>query len=88
MEPRIVDGETFREILSEGPAAFIGDGAGKCRDAIASSGSLFIQTCPKAGAMASLAEEALKAGDIKDCAYFEPFYLKQFIATTSKKKLF
>ena len=66
----------------------IGDGAGKCRDAIASPGSLFIQTCPKAGAMASLAEEALKAGDIKDCAYFEPFYLKQFIATTSKKKLF
>ena len=88
VEPRIVDGETFREILSEGPAAFIGDGAGKCRDAIASQGSLFIQTCPKASAMASLAEEALKAGDIKDCAYFEPFYLKQFIATTSKKKLF
>lgn len=88
VEPRIVDGETFRGILSEGPAAFIGDGAGKCRDAIASPGSLFIQTCPKAGAMASLAEEALKAGDIKDCAYFEPFYLKQFIATTSKKKLF
>lgn len=88
VEPRIVVGETFRGILSEGPAAFIGDGAGKCRDAIASPGSLFIQTCPKAGAMASLAEEALKAGDIKDCAYFEPFYLKQFIATTSKKKLF
>lgn len=88
VEPKVVEEGTFREILSEGPAVFIGDGAEKCRETVASPGSLFIQTCPKASAMASLSEEALRRGEIKDCAYFEPFYLKQFIATTSKKKLF
>ncbi len=88
VEPKVVDGETFREVLSGGPAVFIGDGALKCMKAIASPESVFVQTCPKASAMASLAEEAFKAGEFKDCAYFEPFYLKQFIATTSKKKLF
>jgi tRNA threonylcarbamoyladenosine biosynthesis protein TsaB len=31
---------------------------------------------------------ALRAADFKDVAYFEPFYLKEFVATVSKKKLF
>lgn len=88
VEPKVVDEGTFRDVLQEGEAMFIGDGALKCREVIGSPESVFVQTCPKASAMATLAEEALKAGDIKDCAYFEPFYLKQFIATTSKKKLF
>ncbi len=88
VEPKVVEEGTFEEILSCGPAVFIGDGAEKCRGTVASPGSLFIQTCPKASAMASLAEDALGRGEVKDCAYFEPFYLKQFIATTSKKKLF
>jgi tRNA threonylcarbamoyladenosine biosynthesis protein TsaB len=32
--------------------------------------------------------EALAAGNFQDVAYFEPFYLKEFVATVSKKKLF
>jgi tRNA threonylcarbamoyladenosine biosynthesis protein TsaB len=31
---------------------------------------------------------ALDKGDFCDVAYFEPFYLKEFVATVSKKKLF
>ena len=31
---------------------------------------------------------AYRSGDFKDVAYFEPFYLKEFVATVSKKKLF
>ena len=34
------------------------------------------------------ATEALKGSDFKDVAYFEPFYLKEFVTTVSKKKLF
>ena len=47
----------------------------------------FIQCCPKASSMASLAVKEYNTGNFKDIAYFEPFYLKQFIATTSKKDL-
>ena len=39
-------------------------------------------------AMATLAFREYEMKNFKDCAYFEPFYLKQFVATQSKKKLF
>jgi tRNA threonylcarbamoyladenosine biosynthesis protein TsaB len=38
--------------------------------------------------MLSPAMAALNAGRFEDIAYFEPFYLKEFVATVSKKKLF
>ena len=43
--------------------------------------------CPRASDMASLAEAAFHAGRFEDTAYFEPFYLKDFIATVPRKKL-
>ena len=43
--------------------------------------------CPRASAMAGLAEAAFRAGRFEDTAYFEPFYLKDFIATVPRKKL-
>ena len=48
----------------------------------------FCQCWPKASAMLQPALEALAAGNFQDVAYFEPFYLKEFVATVSKKKLF
>ena len=38
--------------------------------------------------MATPATEKFRAGAFEDVAYFEPFYLKEFIATVSKKNLF
>ncbi|MGN1215580.1 MAG: tRNA (adenosine(37)-N6)-threonylcarbamoyltransferase complex dimerization subunit type 1 TsaB [Candidatus Cryptobacteroides sp.] len=84
----IVDGTTFAEILGQGPALFIGDGAMKCKDVIASDKAFFHQCCPKASAMLHPALEAFRGRRFEDVAYFEPFYLKEFITTTSKKKLF
>ena len=37
--------------------------------------------------MAALAQRAFDAGKFEDVAYFEPFYLKDFVATVSKKNL-
>lgn len=84
----IVDGTTFADMLGQGPALFIGDGAMKCKDVIASGKAFFHQCCPKASAMLHPALEAFRARRFEDVAYFEPFYLKEFITTTSKKKLF
>lgn len=86
--PVIIDENSFAKELEAGPVLFIGDGAGKCADVIKHPNANFCQCHPKASAMLSPALEAFHKGDFKDVAYFEPFYLKEFVATVSKKKLF
>ena len=85
--PVIVDENSFAEYLEQGPVLFIGDGAGKCADVIKHPNAHFCQCHPKASSMLSPAVAALRAGNFEDVAYFEPFYLKEFVATVSKKKL-
>lgn len=86
--PAIIDENSFAEYLEQGHVLFIGDGAGKCADVIKHPNASFCQCHPKASSMLSPALEALRNGEFKDVAYFEPFYLKEFVATVSKKKLF
>ena len=86
--PVIVDENSFAEYLEKGPCLFIGDGAGKCADVIKHPNAHFCQCNPKASAMLSPALDALNEKRFEDVAYFEPFYLKEFVATVSKKKLF
>ena len=79
---------TFASLLAEGPALFIGDGAGKCREALAHPDARFVQCCPKASAMLRPSLAAFEEKRFEDTAYFEPFYLKDFIATVPRRKLF
>ena len=91
---QVVTEESFREQLTEGPVLFIGDGAEKCREVIGAlrqaqgPEATFVQCCPKASGMRIPAVKALKEKTFEDVAYFEPFYLKEFMTTVSKKKLF
>lgn len=87
-EAKIIDGGSFAEQLAEGPVLFIGDAADKCRTAITHPNAHFIQCCPKASSMIIPAMNEYKGKRFKDVAYFEPFYLKNFVATVSRKKLF
>lgn len=87
-EPVIVDENSFAEYLEQGPCLFIGDGAGKCADVIKHPNAHFCQCNPKASAMLPPAIKAYNEKRFEDVAYFEPFYLKEFVATVSKKKLF
>ena len=86
-QPVIVDENSFASQLEEGPVLFIGDGAGKCADGIKHPNASFVQCWPKADAMLMTALEEYKEKRFKDVAYFEPFYLKEFVATVSKKKM-
>ncbi len=86
--PVIVDETSFAAQLADGPTLFIGDGAGKCADVITHPNARFIQCHPNAAAMLAPALKAYRTGRFEDVAYFEPFYLKEFVATVSKKKLF
>ena len=86
--PMIIDENSFSDLLEQGTVLFIGDGAGKCSDVIRHPNARFCQCNPKASAMLKPAMKAYKEKRFEDVAYFEPFYLKEFVATVSKKKLF
>ena len=86
--PAIIDENSFAKELEEGKVVFIGDGAGKCSEVIRHPNAHFIQCHPKASAMLTPVTSAYKEKRFEDAAYFEPFYLKEFVATVSKKKLF
>jgi tRNA threonylcarbamoyladenosine biosynthesis protein TsaB len=87
-KPVIVDPDSFSAELADGPVLFIGDGALKCRETLVSGNAHFAAAYPTAMAMAPLAETAWTEKRFEDLAYFEPFYLKDFVATVSRKKLF
>lgn len=83
----IIDGESFAaERVSERPFVIFGNGAKKCEEVL--SGAQWVAVAPSARGLVRLAEEAFEAGLFEDIAYFEPFYLKDFVVTTSKKRLF
>ncbi len=87
VEARVIGPDAFEQELSQGSVLFIGDGALKCRDVIASPNARFLEAAPLAEHMAALAQEAWEQKRFEDMAYFEPFYLKDFVTTVSRKKL-
>ena len=84
----IIDENSYAEFLAEHPVYFFGNGADKCREQITHPNAHFIDNIhPLAKMMFPLAEKAVADEDYKDVAYFEPFYLKEFVASMPKKLL-
>ena len=88
ISPLIIATDSFEDLLAAGPVLFIGDGAAKCAEVIKSPNATFIQECPKASAMLEPALKAWNEKRFENTAYFEPFYLKEFVATVSHKNMF
>ncbi|MCD8313386.1 MAG: tRNA (adenosine(37)-N6)-threonylcarbamoyltransferase complex dimerization subunit type 1 TsaB [Bacteroidales bacterium] len=86
-EAKIIDEDSFADLLSEGPVLFIGDAADKCAKVITHPNARFLNCRPKASSMIVPAERAFAEKRFEDVAYFEPFYLKTFVATVSNKSL-
>lgn len=83
----VIDGDSFAaQRTDERSFVIFGNGARKCADIL--TGAELAEVTPSARGLVRLAQQALDAGRTEDIAYFEPFYLKDFVATTSKKKLF
>ncbi|MBQ5996809.1 MAG: tRNA (adenosine(37)-N6)-threonylcarbamoyltransferase complex dimerization subunit type 1 TsaB [Bacteroidales bacterium] len=83
----IVTADSFSEALAAGPVAFFGPGAMKCADILTSDTARFYDGIrASAAAMATLSARALQERRWCDVAYFTPFYLKEFMATTPRKK--
>lgn len=88
-QAEIITEDSYKNLLQKGKKIyFAGDGAGKCSSVITSENAVFVDGIePDAVNMAELAERRLNNGEFVDVAYFEPFYLKDFVATQSKHKV-
>ena len=86
VEAKVIDESSFQDVLSQRPVVFFGNGATICKDVIRHKNAHFIEDIvPLARYMLPLADKAILQGKTEDIAYFEPFYLKEFIAGTSTK---
>lgn len=84
----VIDSDSFKEYLDKQPIYFMGNGADKCVETIQHPNAHFIKNIvPRAKNMIPLAEMAMAKEQFEDVAYFEPFYLKEFVATKSRKLL-
>jgi len=87
-QANIVTEDTYARFLEKLPVCFFGNGADKCKNVIQSQNAMFIDDLhPVAGDMAYLSEQAYAEKRFEDVAYFEPFYLKDFVATVAKNKV-
>ena len=76
----VVDNETYSSFLNRN-VLFFGDGALKCKEIILHNNARFIDgVFPSALDLGSLAYKKFMNQDYEDVAYFEPFYLKDFVA--------
>lgn len=84
---KVLDAESYSDLLSAGKVVFIGTGARKYADAFPHTNGIYVPSVPEAGFMASAAQAAFDAGRFEDVAYFEPFYLKEFVAIVKKNPI-
>lgn len=82
----IIDEQSFSSELEKGKVVFFGDGAAKCKAVIQHANAVFLEGFnPSARGMIAIAEQKLATKEFEDVAYFEPYYLKDFVAGKPKK---
>ncbi|MDD3721887.1 MAG: tRNA (adenosine(37)-N6)-threonylcarbamoyltransferase complex dimerization subunit type 1 TsaB [Lutibacter sp.] len=82
----IITPDSFSEYLNNQKVHFFGDGAEKCKEIITHENAIFIDNkFPSSKEMSVISYEKFKKNEFEDVAYFEPFYLKEFIGGISKK---
>ncbi|MFK8038620.1 MAG: tRNA (adenosine(37)-N6)-threonylcarbamoyltransferase complex dimerization subunit type 1 TsaB [Crocinitomicaceae bacterium] len=88
VEAVIIENGSYQTYLNKQKVVFLGPGAEKCQDIITHSNAIFdLKTEVSAKGMITLAEDKFKIKAFENLAYFEPFYLKDFIAGKPKQLL-
>lgn len=88
IEALILDENSFADILKNQGVVVFGDGALKLKTVIDHENLILLPVLPSARGMVALAENSFTHSDFADTAYFEPYYLKDFVVIPSKKKFF
>lgn len=88
IEAVVVEDSFLAGKLIDHQIVFFGNGSDKCRQVIQSPNALFLSNIEaSAKHMSDLAWQLYNKKQFEDVAYFEPFYLKDFVATVSKKNI-
>jgi len=83
----IIDENSFKKYLAKNNVVFFGDGSAKCKNVLTHPNAVFVDDIhPSAANMAEIANQKFKENQFEAVAYFEPFYLKEFIAGKPKVK--
>lgn len=83
----IIDASSFSTYVEKGKVLLMGSGAAKCKEQLTHANLSFdTAAVPSAKQMAKLSFEKFRTEDFEDVAYFEPYYLKDFVALKPKKK--
>ena len=88
VEAHVLTAESFAAERAQGRLVLFGNGAAKSKMLFTEPGVHYVDVTPSARGLVKPATEALKIKKFEDVAYFEPFYLKNFVATSSSKKFF
>jgi tRNA threonylcarbamoyladenosine biosynthesis protein TsaB len=84
----IISEESYRDILESHPVCFYGNGAAKCKAELKHPNAHFLDDIhPSASSMILPVLRKFQKEEFEDVAYFEPYYLKDFIATVPRKKV-
>lgn len=84
-QAQILDEASFESYLNKTKVCFIGNGVPKTKELITHENAIFIEDkLPSSNEMSRLSFEKYKKSDIEDVAYFEPYYLKDFVAIKPK----
>lgn len=87
-EAKIIDAQSFADELKNQQVTFMGDGALKCAEVLNNENAFFSEANFNSAAyLSTLAMEAYAQQKFEDVAYFEPYYLKDFMLTQPKKKV-
>jgi tRNA threonylcarbamoyladenosine biosynthesis protein TsaB len=85
IKAEVLTEESFKALLETNKVYFIGSGVEKTKSLIQHPNAIFIdEKLPSANEMAFLSELKYKKSDTEDVAYFEPYYLKDFVALKKK----
>lgn len=88
LEAVVLDDYQFEDVLSEKSVLFLGPGAEKAADLIQGPNAIFdLETMVSARGMMQIAHQKFLSQEFEDTAYFEPNYLKEFIAGKPKTGL-
>jgi tRNA threonylcarbamoyladenosine biosynthesis protein TsaB len=81
-QAEIINKESFQNYLKGDKVNFIGSGADKIKGILSNlNAKFFIEAVPSSKEMAKLTYEKYEKGEFEDIAYFEPYYLKDFMVT-------
>lgn len=84
----IIDENFLHDFLEKQPVLFFGNGAKKCKDTLTHKNAVFSgPAATSAQFMQKIAFDKYNKKEFEDVAYFEPFYLKDFVATIPKNKI-